>query len=416
MNVHDSEKIAGVLDIEGYHVTGDPKDADLIVYNTCSIRQKAEQKFLSDLGRIKAHKKNNPQVKIAVAGCIAQQQGRKIFGKAPHVDIVLGPQNIHLLPELLAGASGITADQDNPSIVNTDLPVLRMSGNRALVSIMYGCDNFCSYCIVPFTRGREKSRPSENVLKEITELSGQGFKEVTLLGQNVNSYKSDIDFPALLRKINEINGIEIVRFMTSHPRDLNPELVKAIHELDRVCKHLHLPLQSGSDRILRLMRRGYTYAEYLSKIEAIRNRIPDISITSDIIVGFPGETDLDHSQTLKALKEIEFDGVYAFKYSPRKGTAAAKMEEHIEESVASQRLYELLDIQDSITLKLNKRYEDTTVKVLVEGESETDKSTLTGRTGCNRIVNFEGNSSFIGNIIQIKIVEAKNHSLRGVIP
>lgn len=416
MNLHDSEKIAGVLAIEGYHVTGDPKDADLIVYNTCSIRQKAEQKFLSDLGRIKALKKNNPQVKIAVAGCIAQQQGKKLFGKAPHVDIVLGPQNIHLLPELLAGASGITADQDNPSIVNTDLPVLRMSGNRALVSIMYGCDNFCSYCIVPFTRGREKSRPSDNILKEITELAAQGFKEVTLLGQNVNSYKSDMDFSGLLRKINEVKRIEIIRFMTSHPRDLNPELVKAIHELDKVSKHLHLPLQSGSDRILRLMKRGYTYAEYLSKIEAVRNKVPEISITSDIIVGFPGETDLDHSQTLTALKDIEFDGVYAFKFSPRKGTVAAKMEGHVEEAVGSQRLYELLDIQDSITLKLNKKLENAFLDVLVEGESETDKSMLTGRTGSGRIVNFKGKTSLTGKIIKIKIVEAKKHSLIGVIP
>lgn len=416
MNVHDSEKIAGVLGNEGYHVTGDPKDADLIVYNTCSIRQKAEQKFLSDLGRIKAHKKNNPQVKIAVAGCIAQQQGRKIFGKAPHVDIVLGPQNIHLLPELLAGASGITADQDNPSIVHTDLPVLRMNGNRALVSIMYGCDNFCSYCIVPFTRGREKSRPSENILKEITELSEHGFKEVTLLGQNVNSYKSDIDFPALLRKINEIKGLEIIRFMTSHPRDLNAGLVKAMHELDKVYKHLHLPLQSGSDRILRLMKRGYTYSEYLSKIEETRKLIPDISITSDIIVGFPGESDLDHSQTLTVLKAIEFDDIYAFKFSPRQGTVAAKMDGHIDASVGSQRLSEILEIQDSISLKLNKRYEDTVVDVLVAGPSETDKSMLTGRIGSNRIINFEGSASLIGNIIKIKIVEAKKHSMVGVIP
>lgn len=413
MNVHDSEKMAGVLSGGGYSPVDSPGDADLIIFNTCSIREKAEQKFFSELGRVKGLKKRNPHLKIAVAGCIAQQMGKKVFRRAPHVDLVFGPQNIHLLDRLVQASTQTTSNEDNPRVAEVDLPVLRKRGGRAWVSIMYGCDNFCSYCIVPHTRGRERSRPSENILKEISELTEGGFKEVTLLGQNVNSYKSDTDFAGLLGKINSLDGIERIRFVTSHPRDLSERLVEALHELDKVCEHIHLPLQSGSSRVLQLMNRGYSYDEYLTKIAMLRNRVYALSITTDIIAGFPGETDNDHRSTMEALREIEFDGIFAFKYSPRPGTAAASMTNQLNETVKSDRLTELLDIQDSITLKRNKLIENSFQEVLVEGKSETDLSMLTGRTRSNKIVNFRGDEALIESIIPVRIAKARKHSLLG---
>lgn len=413
MNVHDSEKISGVLDREGYCLTDSPKDSDLIIFNTCSIRHKAEQKFFSRLGRIKNLKKTNPGLRIAVAGCIAQQQGKKIFRRAPYVDFVFGPQNIHLLPDLLKGDSRV-ASQDNPHIAEMELPVSRKSGGRAWVSIMYGCNNFCSYCVVPYTRGPERSRPSESILREITELAKQGFREMTLLGQNVNSYKSDIGFPELLHKVNGVSGIERVRFVTSHPRDLSERLVSAIRDLDKVCEHLHLPLQSGSTRILRLMNRGYSYSEYLGKIDLLRRRVPGISITTDIITGFPGETDYDHRQTVEALKDIGYDGLFAFKFSPRHGTKAEGLDAQIPDEIKSERISEILEVQDDITLKLNKNLEGSVQQILVDGVSETEETMLTGRTRTNKIVNFRGNSP-TGSLISMKIVRARKHSLDGEI-
>jgi tRNA-2-methylthio-N6-dimethylallyladenosine synthase len=293
------------------------------------------------------------------------------------------------------------------------LPVLRKSGGRAWVSIMYGCNNFCSYCIVPYTRGREKSRPSETIVREVEHVAQNGFKEVTLLGQNVNSYASDTDFPGLLKKINSIPGIERIRFVTSHPRDLSEKLIQAMHELDKVCEHLHLPLQSGSNKILKLMNRGYICDDYRKKIEMLRNMIKNLSITTDIIAGFPGETDKDHEDTKEALEETEFDGIFAFKYSSRPGTAAAAMDNHISDETKSQRLTEILDIQDAITLKINHNLENTIQEILVEGVSETDNAMLAGRTRTNKIVNFSGNSSHLKSIIEIKIVKARKHSLLG---
>ncbi|MEK6673342.1 MAG: tRNA (N6-isopentenyl adenosine(37)-C2)-methylthiotransferase MiaB [Nitrospirota bacterium] len=415
MNVHDSEKIAGVMNDYGYSLTNDPKEADLIIYNTCSIRQKAEQKFYSELGRVKSYKKRNPSLKIAVAGCIAQQQGKEIFRRAPHVDIVFGPQNIHLLPDLIKNRQKVAANHDNQLIAEHDLPAMRNSGCKAWVSIMYGCDNFCSYCIVPYTRGRERSRPSENILREIKELAEKGFKEVTLLGQNVNSYTSDTDFPGLLRMINRLNGIERIRFVTSHPRDLSDALMSAISELEKVCECLHLPMQTGSTRVLGLMNRGYTYNEYRKKVVKLKDLTPDMSITTDIIAGFPGETEDDHKQSVDALREIEFDGIFAFKYSPRPGTVASDMEGQLDEKTKSARLAEILDVQDSITLKTNNKINNTIQEILVEGPSETDESMLTGRTRTNKVVNFKGDKDLTGNIINLKITEVKRHSFTGVI-
>jgi tRNA-2-methylthio-N6-dimethylallyladenosine synthase len=411
MNVHDSEKMAGILDREGYRLSDDPGESDLIIFNTCSIRQKAEQKFFSRLGRIKKLKTRNPRLRIAVAGCIAQQQGRRILQRAPYVDFVFGPQNIHLLRDLLDGGSAV-ADQDNPEIAQKDIPALRNSLGRAWVSIMFGCNNFCSYCIVPHTRGPERSRPSENILREISELAGKGFREVTLLGQNVNSYKSDVNFPGLLRRVNDVAGIVRIRFVTSHPRDLSGLLISAMYELDKVCEHIHLPLQSGSGRILGLMNRGYSYDEYRRKIDALRESVPGISITTDIITGFPGETEEDHQQTVNALRDIRFDGIFAFKFSPREGTRAASLSGQVADATKSERIMEIIHIQDDITLKLNKKLEATVQEVLVEGVSETDKTMLTGRTRSNKVVNFKG-ISFPGSLIRVRIVRARKHSLDG---
>jgi len=415
MNVHDSEKIAGVLSKEGYTPVDNPKEADLIVFNTCSIRQKAEQKFFSELGRMKSLKKRRPELRIAVAGCIAQQQGEGIFEKVPHVDYVFGPQNIHLLRDVLGSHPPVVMDQDNPSIAEKDLPVQRSEKGRAWVTIMYGCNNYCTYCIVPYTRGRERSRPSANILGEISELAEWGCKEVTLLGQNVNSYRSDLDFPGILKKIDSIEGIERIRFVTSHPRDLSEELISAIAELEKVCEHVHLPIQSGSSRVLELMNRGYSYEEFSRKVEKLREKVPGISLTTDIIAGFPGETLSDHEQTVKALNEIEFDGIFAFKFSQRPGTAAASMEGQLDEKIKAERLLEILKVQDIITLNINNKIMNSFLEVFVEGFNESGNPMLTGRTRTNKIVHFDGEASLIGKIITVKIEKAHKHSLSGII-
>ena len=419
MNVHDSEKILGVLQKEGYSQTDDPRTADLIIFNTCSIRQKAEQKFYSELGRTKSYKKSRPEMKIAVAGCIAQHEGKSIFKKAHYVDFVLGPQNIHKINTIFSASAVNFALDDNPDIAVTDLPVKRADGVKAWVTIMYGCNNFCSYCIVPYTRGRERSRPSENIYYEVAELADKGYKEVTLLGQNVNSYKSDVDFPGLLKKLDRVGGIERIRFITSHPRDLSDELIKAMSELPKLCEHIHLPIQSGSSNILRLMNRGYTYNDYINKISSLKEKVPGIAITTDIITGFPGETENDHMQTIKALKEIEFDGIFAFKFSLRPGTKAAEMQDNLPEDLRSERLNEILKVQDDITSRKNKMLEGTIQEILIEGESETDTERVTGRTRSNKIVNIpktdpETNSEEKGTLITVEITRGRKHSLDGI--
>jgi len=420
MNFHDSEKILGVLEKEGYFQVNNPKKADLIIFNTCSIRQKAEHKFYSELGRIKDYKKRKPKVKIAVGGCIAQQEGKNIFLKAPYVDFVFGPQNIHMLESFVSDRNRpghkrtlCLATNDNPDLAKTDLPVKRIDGVKAWVTIMYGCNNFCSYCVVPYARGRERSRPSDNIVSEIKELSDNECKEVTLLGQNVNSYRSDTDFPGLLKKLDRIGGLERIRFVTSHPKDLSDELISAMAELPKVCEHIHLPLQSGSSKVLRLMNRGYTYEEYIKKFFTLREQIPGLSVTSDIIAGFPGETEDDHLQTLKALKELEFDGIFAFKFSQRPLTKAATLEGQLPEKVKSERLFQILEIQDEITGRKNRSLEGTIHEILVEGESETDKEKLTGRTRTNKIVNIPKMNTAKGDLLFVNITKGRKHSLEG---
>lgn len=413
MNVHDSEKVLGVLQEEGYSQTDDPRKADLIIFNTCSIRQKAEQKFYTQLGRTKSLKKKKPEVKIAVAGCIAQHEGADIFKKAPYVDFVFGPQNIHILRDMVSEKAGNLALEDNPEIAITDLPVKRMDGVKAWVTIMYGCNNFCSYCVVPYTRGRERSRPSKNIYSEVVGLAKEGYKEITLLGQNVNSYRSDTDFPGLLRKLDRVGGIERIRFVTSHPKDLSDELINTMSELPKVCEHIHLPLQSGSSNVLRLMNRGYTYDDYIRKVAKLRERVSGISITADIITGFPGEREEDHKLTVKVLKEIEFDGIFAFKFSPRPGTKAAQIEGHLPEGIKAERLKEILEIQEEITTKKNRLLEGTIQEILIEGESKTDKGKLTGRTRTNKIVNIPRMDIEKGILINVEITKGKQHSLEG---
>ena len=380
MNVHDSEKMSGALKSQGYSETDNPRDADLIVFNTCSIREKAEQKFFSRLGRFKSLKKSNPNLKIAIAGCIAQQEGGKILQRTPYVDFVLGPQNIHLLGTLGTIRSHVVACEENPLIAESDYIVDRKDHIKALVTIMYGCNNFCSYCVVPYTRGPEKSRPSAKILAEIEGLAREGFKEVTLLGQNVNSYQSDMDFAGLLRNINKIEGLERIRFVTSHPKDLSDDLIAAMRYLEKVCEHIHLPLQSGSSRVLKLMNRHYSFTSYMKKIESLRKAIPSIAITTDIIAGFPQESEEDYEWTIRALKEVEFDGIFAFNYSPRPGTKAASIHGHIDDCVKSRRLGEILDLQNSITDRKNKHLEGTIQEILLETEtSDENNSQLSGQ-------------------------------------
>jgi tRNA-2-methylthio-N6-dimethylallyladenosine synthase len=438
MNVHDSEKIAGIFSESGYEQAEGIKDADVVIINTCSVRQKAEQKVYTELGRLRFVKERNPNLKIAVAGCIAQQKGNALFERFPQVDFVFGPGNIDSLEKWISkssprphrfasqseavgrrGASRThtTALKDNPGYSAKNLPIKREGQVKAWVSIMYGCDNFCSYCVVPFTRGRERSRQSSDIYNEIRTLADQGFKEVTLLGQNVNSYGKNlsetIDFPNLLKVIHEIHAIQRIRFVTSHPRDLSEKLIGCMRNLPKICEHIHLPVQSGSDKILNLMNRGYIYKEYKTKIDILRSAVPDIAITSDIIVGFPGETDEDFRCTMNALSEIEFDGIFAFKYSKRPDTKALSLLGHIDEKIKAQRLSEVLHLQESITYKKNKALENGILEVLVEGVSETDADKLTGRTRTNKIVNFYGDPGLAGNLVTVKIIEAKQHSLYG---
>jgi tRNA-2-methylthio-N6-dimethylallyladenosine synthase len=417
MNVHDSEKIAGILSESGLDNASSLQEADVIVLNTCSIREKAEQKFYSELGRLESVKRYNPHLKIAVAGCIAQQNGNALFKRFPYVDFIFGPDNIDNLETWIRGRELHTALEYNPAYHTINLPVKREGGVRAWVSIMYGCDNFCAYCVVPHTRGRERSRPEKDIFNEISDLARRGFKEITLLGQNVNSYgknlQENMDFPGLLEMIHDIEGIERIRFVTSHPRDLSERLINTMSKLPKICNHLHLPAQSGSDKILGLMNRRYTHQQYKEKIFRLRTAIPGIALTSDIIVGFPGESEEDFQQTMQALREIQFDGIFAFKYSRRPNTAALGLPDHVDEKDKSRRLKEVLDLQAGITFDKNRRLKGEIVSVLVEGPSETDPDKLTGRTTSNKIVNFYGDINDTGTFVNVQILDPKQHSLFG---
>ncbi len=422
MNEYDSARMMGLLETSGYEHAESPETADLIIVNTCSVREKAEQKVYSLLGRLKKHKIKRG-TKIAVGGCVAQQLGEGIFTRAPHVDIVFGTHNIDSLPDLLREAedgkrsvSGLEVFEI-PSTFSGD-QYLSEGRVKAYVTIMQGCDNYCTYCIVPLVRGREYSRPREDILREIRSLSKRGVREVTLLGQNVNSFgkkNGGTSFTDLLGEVCRVEGIERVRFVTSHPMDFSDELIYAFGENEKLCSHVHLPAQSGSDRVLRMMNRRYTRDHYLSIIGKLQKVRPDMSYSSDFIVGFPGEKDKDFEKTLELMREVGYDTTYSFKFSPRPGTAAEKLDGRVEESVVRRRLMELQALQKKITGVNYGKMVGKKVKVLVEGISKTDDNKYTGRTACNKIVNFDAGPDERGKIVMVTINDALAHSLTGSI-
>jgi tRNA-2-methylthio-N6-dimethylallyladenosine synthase len=422
MNVHDSEQMAALLSDSGYKLTGNIKLADLILLNTCSIREKAEHKVYSKLGRISKLKEQNPELIIGVGGCLAQQLGTKFHKKVGHLDFVFGTHNIHRLPQLVAAVrkkrGEITEVDFHKSLNSIGVFAPPQSGAiSAFVTIMQGCNNFCAYCVVPYLRGPEMSRPPEDIIEEIKKLADCGIREVTLLGQNVNSYGktlgNGLNFASLIKKISKIFGIKRIRFTTSHPRDLSDELINCFAEEEKLCEHIHLPVQSGSNRILALMNRGYTVEEYMQKVDHLRKIRPLISITSDIIVGFPGETQNDYQETIDMMEKIRFDSIFSFKYSERKGTAAQKLEGKVEECEKLRRLEQLQMLQDQHTLEKNTAMESSKQELLVEGKSKNSENDLMGRTSSWRIVNFKGELEFIGKLVDVKISKAYLHSLRG---
>jgi tRNA-2-methylthio-N6-dimethylallyladenosine synthase len=419
MNEYDSDKIADVMRAaEGLEPTADPADADLIVFNTCSVREKAQEKVFADLGRVRHLKRARPGVMIAVGGCVASQEGPAIVERAPYVDVVFGPQTLHRLPELLARrrASGeAQVDVSFPEIEKFDhLPAPRVEGASAFVSIMEGCSKYCSFCVVPYTRGEEVSRPFDDIVAEIAAL---GAKEVTLLGQNVNAWRGEIagapaDFAELLRYVHEL-PLERIRYTTSHPREFTQRLIDAHRELDKLAPHVHLPVQSGSDRVLAAMKRGYTTLEYRSIVRRLRAARPDLSLSSDFIVGFPGESEADFAATLKLAREANFDGSFVFVYSPRPGTPAAELPDdtpHEEKIARLQRLQEVLEGQ---ARAVSEAMVGSTQRVLVEGLSRKLQSELQARTGNNRVVNFPGAPALINTYVDLRITAALPHSLRG---
>jgi len=421
MNEHDSERMSGLLEQEGLCAVDTPDAAEVIILNTCSIREKAEQKFYSELGRLtRMRDLSGKKVAIAVAGCIAQQEGRKILARVPSVDMILGPSDIARLPGMIkrsssTGGPEIATEGDSDYHVSS-LPAARSDRIKAWVSIMYGCDNFCTYCVVPYLRGRERSRPSADIVQEVRELAGRGYREVTLLGQNVNSYgkggAAGDCFPDLLRKLNDVSGIERIRFVTSHPKDLSDDLIQAFRDLPKVCESMHLPVQHGSDKVLMTMNRKYTIAEYRDKVRKLRDAVPDMVLTTDIIVGFPGEHEEDFEQTLHLLGEMRYDNIFAFKYSQRPGTAALKLAGHIPEAVKEDRLDKVFEVQKPITLERNNRHKGTVQEILVEGKSKRGGK-LTGRTRGNKIVNVAGPDSLVGSLAKVRITSAGPNSLGG---
>ncbi|SCN26081.1 (Dimethylallyl)adenosine tRNA methylthiotransferase MiaB [Clostridium sp. N3C] len=423
MNEEDSEKLSGMLKNIGYSKTDSKDKADIIIFNTCAVRENAELKVYGNLGALKKLKEKKPDLIIAICGCMMQQKGmaENIIKKYPFVDIIFGTHNSYKFPEYLnrvkqEGKSVIEVLDKEEGIVE-GIPVDRKSDIKAFVTITYGCNNFCTYCIVPYVRGRERSRQPEEIIKEIKSLVAQGYKEVTLLGQNVNSYgkglEGDVNFAKLLRMVNEIEGLERIRFMSSHPKDLTMEVIQAIKDCDKVCNQIHLPVQSGSTRILKKMNRSYNREQYLELVRNIKKEIPNVAITTDIIVGFPGETEEDFQDTLDLVKEVEYDSAFTFIYSRRKYTPADRMEDQIDDAVKHERFNRLVQVVNEISAKKNKEYQDKIVKVLVEGKSKNDDSKLTGRTETGKLVNFIGKEDSIGKIIEVKITEALTFSLNG---
>ena len=467
MNEHDTERILRLLESSNYLETKDAQEADFILINTCSVREKPEHKVYSALGRYKWLKEKRGAI-IGVAGCVAQQEGNKLLNRVPYLDMVIGTHAIPMLPQLLQKIeffgqriceTGFDPEgnylktilpQKPPVVGSIRLDKVNLSTHqpeglglievhpepglstpaskaglraaervKSYVTIMQGCDHFCSYCIVPYVRGREQSRPSREIIEEVRHLAEMGVKEIFLLGQNVNSYgkglEEEINFPKLLRRINEIEGLQRIRFTTSHPKDLSEELIQAFSKLPKLCEHIHLPFQSGSDKILKAMHRGYTKDSYLEKIDRLKEVCPFIAVTSDVIVGFPGEEEKDFEETLDLIRKVRFDDLFSFKYSPRKGTRADQFTDKVEEKVKQDRLSILQEIQKGITLQKNQELEGRVEEVLVEGLSKQSEKDVTGRTRSNKIVNFKGDVNLVGKLVPVRITNAYPHSLRGEI-
>ena len=428
MNEYDSDKMADVLRAaQGYEKTDDVEQADLILFNTCSVREKAQEKVFSDLGRVKHLAKKG--VQIGVGGCVASQEGAAIIARAPYVDVVFGPQTLHRLPELLNQRrlkNQPQVDISFPEIEKFDhLPPAKVEGASAFVSIMEGCSKYCSYCVVPYTRGEEVSRPFEDILVEVAGLADQGVKEITLLGQNVNAYRAKMvgdaqglgsdmaDFATLLEYVSDIPGIERLRYTTSHPNEFTPALIAAYDKLPKLVSHLHLPVQHGSDRILMAMKRGYTAMEYKSTVRKLRAIRPDMSMSSDFIVGFPGETQEDFDKMMRLIDDVGFDNSFSFIFSPRPGTPAANLTDTTPHDVKLRRLQHLQGVINESITRISDSRLGTVQRLLVEGPSKRDATELMGRTECNRVVNFAGHSRLVGQLVDVKITETRTYSLRG---
>ena len=424
MNAYDSARMVDVLGVEGpIETVDDPAQADIVLFNTCSVREKAQEKVFSDLGRVRALKRERPGMIIGVGGCVASQEGSGIVSRAPYVDVVFGPQTLHRLPALIEArrrSGRAQVDIAFPEIEKFDhLPPARVEGPSAFVSIMEGCSKYCSFCVVPYTRGEEVSRPLEDILIEIAGLAEQGVVEVTLLGQNVNAWRGAMDdgepadFALLLDYVADIPGIERIRYTTSHPREFSPRLIEAHGRIGKLATHVHLPVQSGSDRILAAMKRGYTALEYKSIVRRLRAALPDLSLGSDFIVGFPGETDDDFERTMALVEELGFDASFSFIYSPRPGTPAADLPDDTPAEVKLQRLQRLQARIEAQARAISAAMVGSRQRVLVEGHARKDASELSGRTANNRVVNFPGDARLIGRFVDVDIVSALPHSLRG---
>ena len=425
MNEYDSEKMADVLAAsEAILRTDSPEDADIILFNTCSVREKAQERVFHELGRVRLLKKSNPDLIIGVGGCVASQEGAAIVARVPYVDVVFGPQTLHRLPQLIADRRRLgkpQVDVSFPEIEKFDhLPLARVDGAAAFVSIMEGCSKFCTYCIVPFTRGDEVSRPFDDVLTEVANLAAQGVGEITLLGQNVNAYRGAMadsdetaDLALLIEYIAEIPGVERIRYTTSHPCEMTQRIIDCYARIPKLVSHLHLPVQSGSDRILAAMKRGYTALEYKSLVRRLRAVRPQISLSSDFIVGFPGETEADFEKTMKLIDDVGFDASFSFLFSPRPGTPAAEMPDDTPAEVQTARLMRLQQRIDALAQEVSQGMVGSIQRVRVEGFSKKDERELAGRTDNNRVVNFVGNPRLINRFIDVRITAALPHSLRG---
>ena len=425
MNEHDSEILAGLLDEMGYRAVPDRKEAQVVILNTCSVRENADKRFFGTLGQLKRRKTADPDFVVCVCGCMMQQQHiiDTLKTKYPWVDLVFGTHNIHRFPTLLKNVirqkdREIEIWQDGGEIVE-GMPARRLYRCKALVNIMYGCNNFCTYCIVPYTRGRERSRRPEDIEKEIRELAADGVREVMLLGQNVNSYRGESEdgsvcsFADLILRIAEIDGLERIRFMTSHPKDLSDDLIRVFADCDKLCKNIHLPVQSGSSEIMKRMNRHYDREQYLEIIRKLREAVPEITISTDIIVGFPGETDEQFEETLSLVEEVRYDSAFTFLYSPRVGTPAAELQEQIPEEVKHRRFNRLVELVDSISAEKNSAYIGRVERVLAEGTSKRNPGALSGRTDGFKLVNFKGENDLIGQFVDVEITEGKTFSLEG---